>query len=153
MYNLQEYQYYLNRILSLKSLTFKKNYHFEFYEFKNEFNELNFPKINQCFTNLTELVFTTDERKNEIFSLLSQTCHNIQKMIIRVKYQVFVGCGIAIDRSKNNTLEEAKQVASLIRSQHNLIYFELFVTHQEGMSEILKSLKETQHNSLKTFDF
>ncbi|RIA80594.1 hypothetical protein C1645_838410 [Glomus cerebriforme] len=66
-------------------------------------------------------------------------------MIIRVKYQVFVGCGIAIDRSKNNTLEEAKQVVSLIRSQHNLIYFELFNTHQEGMSEILKSLKETQH--------
>ncbi|RIA81553.1 hypothetical protein C1645_836822 [Glomus cerebriforme] len=103
----------------------------------NEFNELNFPEIKQSFANLTELVFTTDERKDEIFSLLSQTCNNIQKMIMRVKYQVFVGNEIAIDRSKNNTLEEAKQVASLIRSQHNLIYF----THQEEYFQNLQELR------------
>ncbi|RIA81160.1 hypothetical protein C1645_837431 [Glomus cerebriforme] len=74
-----------------------------------EFNELNFPETKQYFANLTELVFTTEERKDEIFTLLSQTCHNIQKMIIRVKYHNFIGCGAVINRKKNSTLEEAKQ--------------------------------------------
>ncbi|RIA88980.1 hypothetical protein C1645_851750 [Glomus cerebriforme] len=125
----------------------------DYYEFMKEFNELNFPEVKQCFTNLTELVFTIKEEKDEIFSLLSRTCHNIQKMIIRVKFGFVWGCEIARSRVYNATLEEAKQVASLIRSQHNLIYFELIGTHQEGMSEILKSLKETQHNSLKILIF
>ncbi|RIA84632.1 hypothetical protein C1645_831961 [Glomus cerebriforme] len=119
----------------------------------NEFNELNFPETKQCFVNLTELVLTTDERKNEIFSLLSRTCHNIQKMSVRVNFHFFSGCGFAIRRENDVALEEAKQLTSLIRSQHNLIYFELFGTYQVGMSEILKSLKETQHDSLKTLIF
>ncbi|RIA93784.1 hypothetical protein C1645_873889 [Glomus cerebriforme] len=70
-----------------------------------------------------------------------------------VIYYMFADYGRAIDEQKYRTLEEAKQLASLIRSQHNLIYFKLFGTHQEGMIEILKSLKETQHNSLKTLIF
>ncbi|RIA94882.1 hypothetical protein C1645_817358 [Glomus cerebriforme] len=37
----------------------------------DEFTELNFPETKQCFANLTELVFTAIEKKDEIFSLLS----------------------------------------------------------------------------------
>ncbi|GBB97507.1 hypothetical protein RclHR1_00030064 [Rhizophagus clarus] len=105
----------------------------------------------QFFSNLTELVFTTEERKTRIFSSLSQICHNIQKLIVKVKFNVITNnYGTALTRETNNTLEEAKQLISLIKSQHNLVYFELYDTHEAGTSEILKSLKETQHDSLKT---
>ncbi|PKC57375.1 hypothetical protein RhiirA1_472594, partial [Rhizophagus irregularis] len=35
-------------------------------------------------------------------------------------------------------------------SQHNLVHFELFDIPETGINEILNSLKESQHNSLKT---
>ncbi|RIA84460.1 hypothetical protein C1645_832240 [Glomus cerebriforme] len=117
----------------------------------NQLNEFNFPEIKQSFTNLTELVFTARGDKSTIFSLLSQICHNIQKMIITIEYDCSIICTPLIE--KDETLEESKVLASLIKSQHNLIYFELFDTHQEDLSEILKALKESQHNSLKTLIF
>ncbi|RIA79850.1 hypothetical protein C1645_839785 [Glomus cerebriforme] len=57
----------------------EENWNYDSYldELMDEFTELNFPETKQCFANLTELVFTARERKDEIFSLLSQTCHNI----------------------------------------------------------------------------
>ncbi|RIA84459.1 hypothetical protein C1645_784089 [Glomus cerebriforme] len=74
-------------------------------------------------------------------------------MIIRVEFRSIL-CTFGMPLiERDETLEDSKKLASLIRSQHNLIYFELFDTHQEGMSEILKSLKESQHNSLKTLIF
>ncbi|RIA96771.1 hypothetical protein C1645_871861 [Glomus cerebriforme] len=61
-------------LVSSRSTNPKDDY---FYVLMDKFNELNFPETKQCFANLTELVFTADERKDEIFSFLSQTCHII----------------------------------------------------------------------------
>ncbi|RIA81896.1 kinase-like domain-containing protein [Glomus cerebriforme] len=63
----------------------------------------------------------------EIRDILWQWWESLQIDISQLKINVNT------DRIKNNTLEEAKQVASLIRSQHNLIYFELFDTHQDEL--------------------
>ncbi|RIA92172.1 hypothetical protein C1645_736569 [Glomus cerebriforme] len=129
-----------------------ENNNWEYYNILNDLlSIINESETKQFFANLTELVFTAEERKTKILSSLSRVCHNIQKLIIKVKFTVFIdNYGTALVRETNNTLEEAKQLVSLIRSQHNLVYFELFDTHEEGTSEILKSLKETQQNSLKT---
>ncbi|RIA99457.1 hypothetical protein C1645_870005 [Glomus cerebriforme] len=118
----------------------------------DQLNEFNFPEIRQSFTNLTELVFSVGGDKSTIFSSLSQICHNIQKMIIILPYP-YIFCLFGDSFIKNE--DSLEKLASLIRSQHNLIYFELSDnTHQKGtMSEILKSLKESQHNSLKTLIF
>ncbi|GBB97500.1 hypothetical protein RclHR1_00030057 [Rhizophagus clarus] len=104
----------------------------------------------QFFVNLNELVFTANEMKSDILFYLSQNCHNIQKLIITI------GCHFSISMWKwkrNYTLFEADHLASLIRSQYNLVYFELFDTLEIGINVILNSLKESQYNSLKTLIF
>ncbi|CAB4428499.1 unnamed protein product [Rhizophagus irregularis] len=104
-------------------------------------------EITQFFANLTELVLTIRERKYEIFSSLSQICYNIQKLIIRINYYPpYTFCGA----TEVEISCESYYLASLIRSQHNLVHFELFDIPEMGsINEILKSLKESQHNSLK----
>jgi len=131
---------------------YSENNYWVYYNILNDLlSIINESETRHFFANLTELVFTTEERKTRIFSSLSRICHNIQKLIVKVKFTVLTSnYGTAFTRETNNTLEEAKQLVSLIRSQHNLVYFELYDTHEEGTSEILKSLKETQHKSLIT---
>ncbi|CAG8760806.1 606_t:CDS:2, partial [Rhizophagus irregularis] len=105
------------------------------------------PEITQFFANLTELILTIRERKYEIFSSLSLICYNIQKLIIRIDYPIYFYCGNA---ARAEVSSESYYLASLIRSQHNLVHFELFDIPETGINEILNSLKESQHNSLKT---
>ncbi|CAB4428500.1 unnamed protein product [Rhizophagus irregularis] len=106
------------------------------------------PEITQFFANLTELILTIRERKYEIFSSLSLICYNIQKLIIRIDYPIYYFyCGNA---ARAEVSSESYYLASLIRSQHNLVHFELFDIPETGINEILNSLKESQHNSLKT---
>ncbi|PKC13597.1 hypothetical protein RhiirA5_351416, partial [Rhizophagus irregularis] len=109
--------------------------------------ESKIPEITQFFANLTELVLTIRERKYEIFFSFSQICYNIQKLIIRINYPIYFYCGNA---ARAEVSSESYYLASLIRSQHNLVHFELFDIPEMGINEILKSLKESQHNSLKT---
>ncbi|PKY19381.1 hypothetical protein RhiirB3_523484 [Rhizophagus irregularis] len=109
--------------------------------------ESKIPEITQFFANLTELILTIRERKYEIFSSLSLICYNIQKLIIRIDYPIYFYCGNA---ARAEVSSESYYLASLIRSQHNLVHFELFDIPEMGINEILKSLKESQHNSLKT---
>ena len=104
--------------------------------------ELKISETNQFFANLTKFVFTGKERKNSIFFSLSQICHNIQKLIIGIAYPWEL-CEQAMSAPESAILKESKLLASLIRSQNNLIYFELFGGNEESASEILKSLKET----------
>ncbi|GBC36862.2 hypothetical protein GLOIN_2v1474929 [Rhizophagus irregularis DAOM 181602=DAOM 197198] len=85
--------------------------------------ESTIPEITQFFANLTELVLTVRERKYEIFSSLSQICYNIQKLIIRINYHpIYTFC----EATELEILFESYYLASLIRSQHNLVHFELF---------------------------
>src|ERR1044072_1165832 len=60
-----------------------------------------------------------------------------------------MGCGTHMIRVLKHHLA---LLTSLIRSQRNLIYFELFNDYYGDVIEIFKSLKETQH-SLKTLIF
>ncbi|PKC13596.1 hypothetical protein RhiirA5_351415, partial [Rhizophagus irregularis] len=109
--------------------------------------ESKIPEITQFFANLTELILTIRERKYEIFSFLSLICYNIQKLIIRIDYPIYSFCG---NGTATEISRESYYLASLIRSQHNLVHLELFDIPEMGINEILKSLKESQHNSLKT---
>ncbi|RGB38334.1 hypothetical protein C1646_812705 [Rhizophagus diaphanus] len=84
----------------------------------------------QFFDNLTELILTIEEYKYEILLFLSQICHNIQKLIINYS--------------------ESNSLISLIRTQHNLVHFEIFDVPEMYIIEILESLKYSQHNSLRT---
>jgi hypothetical protein len=132
----------------------KDNVEDNYWVYYNILNDLsliiNNSENRKFFSNLTELVLTTEERKTRIFYSLSRICHNIQKLIVKVKFNSITNYyGTALMRETNNTLEEANQLISLIKSQNHLIYFELYDTHEAGTREILKSLKETQHNSLK----
>ncbi|CAB4428488.1 unnamed protein product [Rhizophagus irregularis] len=61
---------------------------------------------------ITELIFTSKEVKNQIFSILSQICHNLQKLIIGSIYEI-------------------SSLTSLINSQHNLVHFESFYLPEE----------------------
>ncbi|CAB5370554.1 unnamed protein product [Rhizophagus irregularis] len=112
--------------------------------------ESKIPEITQFFANLTELILTIRERKYEIFSFLSLICYNIQKLIIRIDYPIYSFCG---NGTATEISRESYYLASLIRSQHNLVHLELFDIPEMGINEILKSLKESQHNSLKTLIF
>ncbi|GES95570.1 hypothetical protein GLOIN_2v1474929 [Rhizophagus clarus] len=104
----------------------------------------------QFFVNLNELVFTVNEMKSDILFSLSKICHNIQKLIITISSHIFVSKW----KWKENYISyEAEQLTSLIRSQRNLVYFELFDTLEVGISKILNSLKESQYNSLKSLIF
>jgi hypothetical protein len=105
------------------------------------------PETIQFFANLTELVFTVRKRKYEILSSLTLICHNIQKLIISIGYPINAYCGNAVMAAISG---ETNSLASLIRSQHNLFHFELFDIPAMGINVILKSLKESQCNSLKT---
>jgi hypothetical protein len=105
------------------------------------------PEIIQFFANLTELVITVREIKYEIFLFLSQICYNIWKLIIRIDYPKNV---LGLGGGNATITVEAVSLASLIRSQHNLVYFELFDIPEVGINKILESLKESQCNSLKT---
>jgi hypothetical protein len=111
--------------------------------------ESKIPEITQFFANLTELVLTIRERKYGIFSSLSQICHNIQKLIIRIDY-IYPIYSFCENANRAEVSSESYSLASLIRSQHNLVHFELFDIPEMGIDKILKSLKESQHNSLKT---
>ncbi|PKY38636.1 hypothetical protein RhiirA4_451656 [Rhizophagus irregularis] len=90
----------------------------------------------QFFDNLTELILTIKENKYEIFLFLSQICHNIQKLITKTDYR--------------NSTCESNSLISLIRTQHNLVHFEIFDVPEMYINEILESLKYSQHNSLRT---
>ncbi|CAB4428565.1 unnamed protein product [Rhizophagus irregularis] len=124
------------------------SYYLDSYILKLLIKESKNPEITQFFANLTDLVLTIRERKYEIFSSLSQICYNIQKLIIRINYYPpYTFCGA----TEVEISCESYYLASLIRSQHNLVHFELFDIPEMGsINEILKSLKESQHNSLKT---
>jgi hypothetical protein len=108
------------------------------------------PETVQFFANLTELIFTIRENKFEIFYPLTRICHNIQKLVIRFGYPIHTACGITIRTAISC---EADSLASLIRSQHNLVHFELFDIPKVVMNKILESLKKSQCNSLKTLIF
>ncbi|CAB4428497.1 unnamed protein product [Rhizophagus irregularis] len=99
--------------------------------------ESKIPEIIHFFDNLTELVLAISGCG--IFSSFSQICRNIQKLIIRIDSPFYGVVRV-----------ESYQLASLIRSQHNLVHFELFGTPEMGINKTLESLKESQHNSLKT---
>ncbi|PKC13394.1 hypothetical protein RhiirA5_459526 [Rhizophagus irregularis] len=109
--------------------------------------ETKFPDTIQFFINLTELVLIIKESKYKIFSSLSQICHNIQKLIVKINFPTYVSCGFGM---MQGIISEVNHLASLIRSQHNLVHFELFDIPETGINKILESLKESQHNSLKT---
>ncbi|CAB4428501.1 unnamed protein product [Rhizophagus irregularis] len=110
--------------------------------------ESTIPEVTRFFANLTELVITVRGMKYELSSPLSQICHNIQKLIIRIDYPHTYRIVITMEISN-----ESYYLASLIKSQHNLVHFELFDIPEMGIDKILKCLKESQHNSLKTLIF
>jgi hypothetical protein len=107
-------------------------------------------ETSQFFINLTELILIANEDKRQIFFALSQVCHNIQKLVIKIVYPIYSKYYPCTARSCIYKWDEINYLISLIRYQHNLVYFELFDISEKGMDEILKSLKESQHNSLKT---
>ncbi|GBB97510.1 hypothetical protein RclHR1_00030067 [Rhizophagus clarus] len=107
--------------------------------------ELQIPKNNQLFDNLTELVLTISENKRRLYFYLSQVCHNIQKLIIGGNFPGRYDDDAVI---RQITLE-SKQLAALIRSQYNLVYLEIFGAPGMNIYEIFKCF-DSQSNPLKT---
>nr|CAG8448581.1 13899_t:CDS:2 [Entrophospora candida] len=132
--------FYSLRYINLDEYFMMPSYHFD----NNYNNSLKY---------LTEFICTTKFRKSNLFVLLSEVSRNIKTIIVNIG----IGSDLshihrfplhAINNERNFMEKEAECLAKLIKSQKNLINFELHKC-SEGLIRVLTALK-SQLNTLKS---
>ncbi|CAJ0647034.1 9167_t:CDS:2 [Entrophospora sp. SA101] len=132
--------FYSLRYINLDEYFMMPSYHFD----NNYNNSLKY---------LTEFICTTKFRKSSLFVLLSEVSRNIKTIIVNIG----IGSELshihrfplhAINNERNFMEKEAECLAKLIKSQKNLINFELHKC-SEGLIRVLAALK-SQLNTLKS---